>query len=67
MGETPVPRKKRICRIKIAWKRDNWFKAVWMIAVRRRPKPEMPAFAYKEFKSSSVFGVRGIIARRIIV
>jgi hypothetical protein len=28
MGETPVPRKKSICIIKIAWKRDNRCKAV---------------------------------------
>jgi hypothetical protein len=67
MGEAPVPRKNRMCRIKRASKRDNCLRAVWMMAVKRRPKPAMPAFAYNEFKSSSVFGVRGIIARRNIV
>jgi hypothetical protein len=67
MGEAPVPRKNRMCRIKRASKRDNWLRPVWMMAVRRRPKPAMPAFAYNEFKSSSVFGVRGIIARSSIV
>jgi hypothetical protein len=67
MGETPVPRKNRMCRIKRASKRDNWLAKVWMMAVRRRPKPAMPAFSYNLFKSSSVVGVRGITARRIIV
>jgi hypothetical protein len=38
-----------------------------MMAVRRRPKPARPAFAYNEFKSSSVFGVRGIIGRASMV
>jgi hypothetical protein len=67
MGEVPVPRKNRMCRVKRASKRDNLFRAVWMMAVRRRPKPAMPAFAYNEFKSSSVSGVRGISARNTIV
>ena len=67
MGEAPVPRKKRMCTIKRASKRDNWLRPVWMMAVRRRPKPAMPAFVYKEFRRSSVFGVRGIIASSSIV
>jgi len=67
MGEAPVPRKNRICRIKRASKRDNWLRPVWIMAVRRRPKPARPALVYKEFRSSSVFGVRGIIARSSIV
>jgi hypothetical protein len=67
MGETPVPRKNRMCRIKRASKRDNCLRRVSMMAVRRRPKPARPAFAYNEFKSSSVLGVRGISARTIMV
>jgi hypothetical protein len=67
MGEAPVPRKNRMCRIKRASKRDNWLRPVWMMAVRRRPKPVRPAFVYKELRSSSVFGVRGIIARTSMV
>jgi hypothetical protein len=67
MGEAPVPRKNRMCRIKRASKRDNLLRPVWMMAVKRRPKPVTPAFAYSEFKSSSVFGVRGIIGRSSIV
>jgi hypothetical protein len=38
-----------------------------MIAVRRRPKPEMPAFVYNEANRSSVYGVPGITARSSIV
>jgi hypothetical protein len=67
VGEAPVPRKNRMCRIKSASKRDSCLAPVWMMAVRRRPKPAMPTFPYNEFKSSSVWGVRGMIAREIIV
>jgi hypothetical protein len=67
MGEAPVPRKNRTCTIKRASKRDNLWRPVWMMAVKRRPKPARPAFLYSEFKSSSVFGVRGIIGRSSIV
>jgi hypothetical protein len=38
-----------------------------MMAVRRRPKPEMPAFAYNAFSNSSVCGDLGIRARSNIV
>jgi hypothetical protein len=38
-----------------------------MIAVRRRPKPEVFAVMYNEDNSSSVSGVWGTIARRNIV
>jgi hypothetical protein len=67
MGETPVPRKNRMCRVKRASKRDNCSRQVWMMAVRRRPNPARPAFSYNLFKSSSVLGVRGIIARTSMV
>jgi hypothetical protein len=67
MGEAPMPRKNRMCRIKRASKRDNSLRPVWMMAVKRRAKPVMPAFWYSEFKSSSVFGVRGIIGSSSIV
>lgn len=67
MGEAPIPRKNRICRIKRAWKRDNRCLAVWMIAVRRRAKPEVPAVVYNVFSSSSVLGLWGMTARSSIV
>jgi hypothetical protein len=67
MGDAPVPRKNRRCRIKRASKSDSFLRPVWMMAVKRRPKPVMPAFAYREFKSSSVFGVLGMIGRSNIV
>jgi hypothetical protein len=38
-----------------------------MIAVRRRPKPQVPAVMYNEVNSSMVNGVWGTIARRKIV
>jgi hypothetical protein len=38
-----------------------------MIAVRRRAKPEIPAFEYNEVNRSSVYGVPGITARSNIV
>lgn len=67
MGETPAPRKNRRCRIKRASKSDNFWRPVWIMAVKRRPKPVRPAVAYSEPKSSSVEGVRGIIGRSSIV
>ncbi len=67
MGEAPVPRKKSMCRIKKASKRVNSLVAVWMMAVKRRANPARPAFSYNEFKTSSVSGIRGIIARNSIV
>jgi hypothetical protein len=38
-----------------------------MMAVRRRPRPEMPAFVYNAFNNSVVYGVLGISARRNVV
>ena len=38
-----------------------------MMAVSRRPKPEVPAVMYNVFNNSLVFGVWGIIAMRSIV
>jgi hypothetical protein len=67
MGEAPVPRKKSMWKTKRASKSDNCFIIVWTMAVKRRPKPERPAFEYNEFNSSTVFGVRGITARSSIV
>jgi hypothetical protein len=67
MGEAPIPRKKSMCRIKRAWKRDSLCLAVWMMAVRRRPKPEVPAVVYNVFSNSSVLSLWGITARSSIV
>jgi hypothetical protein len=67
MGEAPVPRKKSMCSIKKASKRDNVLRPVWMMAVKRRANPARPAFSYNSFSSTSVSGIRGIIARNSIV
>jgi len=60
-------RKKRTWRTKRPSKIDSWFRAVWMMAVRRRPRPEKPAAAYSEANNSFVSGIRGMTERRIIV
>jgi len=58
---------ERMWKTKSPSKADRWFRAVWMMAVRRRPRLEMFAVVCRAFTNPFVFGVRGITARRIAV